>query len=82
MKKQIQQLLHLVKNTTIKIRFEASDIQRLEHPGEYVKHYQKCYDETHAFFTKGENKGFFFLLGMTNVVKINEAGYAMEKEEQ
>lgn len=80
MKKQIQRLLHQIKNTTIKIRFEASDIRRLEYPGEYVNRYQECYDAVRSFFTKEENKGFFFLLGMTNIVKINEESYVMEKE--
>lgn len=80
LKQQIQRLLHLIKNATIEIRFEASDIRRLRYPGEYLKRYQNCYDTVYAFFAKEENRGLFFLLGMTKIVKIHDASYAMEEE--
>ena len=71
MLKQIQQLLHLIKNTTLKIRLEASDIQRIEHPGEYLNQCCECYNKLISFFYQKDNQTLLFLLGMTNIVKAN-----------
>ncbi len=70
-KKQLQELLHLIKNTTLKMRFDASDIRRLEYPGEYVQCCQDSYNAICSFFNEGKNPGIYFLLGITKVVISN-----------
>lgn len=73
---RIQKILHIIKNTTLGIRFEASDIHRIDKPGEYLERCRADYDKVHDFFWK--NKGLFFLLGMASVVKTNEVDYEIE----
>ncbi len=68
---QVQRLLHLIKNTTLKIRMGASDIQRIEHPGEYLSQCRECYDKLADCFSQDENQPLFYLLGMTDIVKAN-----------
>lgn len=75
---QIQKVLHLIKNTTLMIRFEASDIRRIEKPGEYLERFRAVYDRIHNFFWS--NKGLFFLLGISNVVKTNIVSWQIEQE--
>lgn len=78
--RQIQKLLHTIKNTTLRIRLGASDIHRIEYPGEYLDLCSQCYDEVFSFFEKEENRVLFFLVGMTNVVKAITDGYKLSSE--
>lgn len=79
-RRQLQKLLHLVKNTTLKIRLDAIDIRRIEYPGEYLGLYEEYYKKLCTFFEKEEERGLFYLLGMTNVVKANIENYKLEKK--
>ena len=45
-------------------------------PGEYLERCRADYDKVHDFFWR--NKGLFFLLGITNVIKTNEVDYEIE----
>lgn len=76
--KQIQQLLHLIKNTTLKIRLGASDIQRIDHPGEYLNQCCECYNALISCFNEKDNQTLFFLLGMTDIVRVNIDIYQIE----
>lgn len=76
--KQLQQLLHRIKNTTLKIRLGASDIQRIEYPGEYLNQCFECYKNLISYFSQKENQTLFYLLGMTDVVKANIDIYQIE----
>lgn len=76
--KQLQQLLHLIKNATLRIRLGASDIQRIEYPGEYLNQCCECYDNLISYFSQKENQTLFYLLGMTDIVKANIDIYQIE----
>ncbi len=77
--RQLQLLLHNIKNITLNIRLGASDIDRIEYPGKYVDDCKKYYQELYDYFYTNDNGDLLTLLCITSVVKANWDCYIDEK---
>lgn len=65
---ELQVLLHNIKNCTLQIRMNSSDIKRLEQPGEYIDITKGIYESLNEFMNKD---AYFYLFSIHDVVRVN-----------